>query len=168
MFDRQLIVDAKQRMGDRVGDVLLAHIALEVIDIVAKLLDLAKLFFADAAHQAMDLAAVFREVGGDFRREERAGQVGDFQRAVNTVVIRDGHELHAALPRRPIDGVRLDKALRGSDPSQNPFARAVRVLTVDVQIDLGWHASLQAGTLFRQRRRRQQRFVRCPPCVTPS
>ena len=125
-------------MRHRAENVLGQKILPQLVDVGAQLLDHAKLLFADAEHQDVHFATVFRKVGGRLVRDECARQVGDFQRAANAVVIGDGDEIHPPLPRAPVHLQRLDKALRRADAAQEPFARPVRVLAMDVKIGLRW------------------------------
>jgi hypothetical protein len=83
----------------------------------------------------VNLTAILGEVSGNFGGEKRAGEMCDFQGAGDAVMIRNRHEPHAPLPGTAVDVDRLDEALRGADASQDPFARAIGMLAVDVKID---------------------------------
>ncbi len=137
VLNRQLIVDAKQRVGHRVDDVLAEHVVAKVVNVLADFLDRAELFLADPADQAVDFAAILGKVGRDLGRQEGAGQMGDLQRAVDAVVVRNRDELHPPLPRPAVDFQRLDEAFGRTDPPQNPLAGPIGMLAVDVQIDAG-------------------------------
>ena len=96
-------VDAEKHVGHRTDDILAHQVFLQAINIRPKFLDHAELLFVDAGDEDMDLAAILREIGRDFIGEERAGKVGDLQRAADAVVVGDGHEVHPLLPRVAID-----------------------------------------------------------------
>ena len=55
------------------------------------------------------------EVRGQLLRDERAGQVGDRERAVDRVVVGDRHEVHAAALGELVDLVRRSRALGESE-----------------------------------------------------
>ena len=139
-------------MGHRADDVLAHQVFLQAVDVGPQFLDHAELLFVDAADEDVDLAAVFGEVGRDFIGEERAGQVGDLQRAANAVVVGDGHEVHPLLPRVAIDFLGFDERFRGAHAAEEPFAGAIGILAVNVEIALrdacimhGWNPSWKSS-----------------------
>ena len=99
----------------------------------------------DAERQAVDLAAVLGEGGGHLFGEEGARQVGDLQGAGDLVVVADGDETHAAAAAEPVEVARLGEALRRAELAEDPFAGAVGVAAVDVQVGAGVHRHLAVG-----------------------
>ena len=134
LVDGQPAVDAEQHVGHRTDDILAHQVFLQAVDIGPQFLDHAELLFVDAGDEDVDLAAVLREVGRDFIGEERAGKVGDLQRAANAVVVGDGHEVHPLLPRVAIDFLGFDKRFRSAHAAEEPFAGAIGILAVNVEI----------------------------------
>jgi len=66
-------------------------------------LHLPVLLRVDVVDQHMDFAAVLGKIGGHLLADEGPGQVGDFQTAVDGVVVGDGHPIHASLPGNLIE-----------------------------------------------------------------
>jgi hypothetical protein len=93
------------------------------------------LLFVDPQHEEMDLAAILREIGSDLVRDEHPGEVCDLESTVDAVVVGDRHEVHPGGFRPPVDLERLHERLRRSDAAQQPLARAIGVLAVDVDVD---------------------------------
>jgi hypothetical protein len=86
------------------------------------------------------LAAVFGEVGGDFGADEGVREGGDFEAALDGVVVCDGYGVHAAPASEvvEIDGAGI--ALGTAEFLQNPVGRTAGEGRMNVQIDL--HAKL--------------------------
>ena len=112
-------------MRHRAENVLGHQILPQLVDVGTQLLNPAKLVFIHTEYQNVHFATVFGKIGGRLVRDERAGQVGNLQRAIDAVVIRDGDKIHPPLPRRFVNLERLDKALGGADAAQKPFAGPV-------------------------------------------
>ena len=136
LVDRQPPVDAKEHVGHGTDDVFAHQVFLEAINVRPQFLDHAELLFVDARDEHVDLGAVFGEVGRDFVGDERARQMGDLQRALDTVVVGDGDEVHARLPGVAVDVERFDERFRRADAAEKPFAGPVRVFAMDVKIAL--------------------------------
>lgn len=65
----------------------------------------------------MDLAAVFRKVGGNFIADESVRQVDNLQRSLDAIMVGDSDELHATTSGDLVDFPRLRVTLRSSNPS---------------------------------------------------
>ena len=72
VVNRQPTVDAVERVRHRTDHVLLDNILVQLVNIRPQFLDHAKLLFADARGQNVDLAAVFREIRCHLAGEEHA------------------------------------------------------------------------------------------------
>jgi hypothetical protein len=137
----QPVVHREQRVSHRVQDVVCLEVIAQFIDALAYLLKLLELRFRDAEHQAVDLAAVLREVRGQFRGQKGVGQVRDGEGALDRVVVGDGHVLHAPFPGPCVDDLRFHKTLGGTDAPQDPLARTIRELAVNMQISSCLHTA---------------------------
>ena len=72
-----------------------------------------------------------------FSRSWSIGQVGDLERALDAVVVRDGDEVHALDLAPAVDIERLGEAFRRADTTQEPFGGAIGVFGVDVKVGFG-------------------------------
>jgi hypothetical protein len=93
----QAIVDGPEGMGQDVGNMIFLQILRQVKDIFPGLLQVLMLFLINIVNQDVGLAAILREIGGHFLADKGVGEAGDFQAAVNDVVVRDGYQGHASL-----------------------------------------------------------------------
>jgi len=97
--------------------------------------------------QDVELATVFRAVGGDFLAEK--GVVGvpglDFNRALDRVVVGDRHEVHAARLGGLVELFRIGETLRCADTTEDPFRRFVGIARVNMHVGLGFHRLNSAG-----------------------
>ena len=117
-------------------NLLLVQVARQVVDVRAELLDLPVLGLGDIQGQDMHLAPVVRKVGGDLLADEDVRQMGDFQGAVDGVVIRDGHMAHAPALGDLIELQRFGEAFRAADLLQYPLAGPFGVFGVNMNVDL--------------------------------
>ena len=85
MVRRQAIIDGVKGMGDDGEYLFLPEIGGQVVNARSTLLNLPMLGFGDVQGQHMKLAAVFREIGGDFLADEGSRQMGDLQRTPDAV-----------------------------------------------------------------------------------
>jgi hypothetical protein len=93
--------------------------------------------FVDAKSEHMHFAAVLREIGGDFFADERARQMGDFQSAVDGVVIGESDQVHPPFPGDLIDKQRLGKTFRTINFLQNPLGWSFGMFRMNVKV--GFH-----------------------------
>lgn len=114
----------------------------QFMDILAQFQDRPELGFGDVQHHHMNLAAVFRKMGGDLGADEDSRQVADFQGAIDGVMVADGDEVHAAIAGGAIQVVGRGVAFRDIELAHGPVGRFVGVAGMDVQIGFVW---LHAG-----------------------
>ena len=136
MLDGQPVVYRIQRMGDDVENRFLMKIGGQFVDVVTDFLDFPVLGLGDIQGQNMQLAAVFREIAGDLLADKSTRQVGDFEGAVDTVVIADGHMRHPPSSGDVVDLQRFGKTLGAADFFEDPLRRSFGVLGMDMKIDL--------------------------------
>jgi hypothetical protein len=133
----QPVVHAKERVRDRVENVLVVKQLPEVVNILAGLLKVAEPFFRDADDQTVDLTAVLGKIGRHLGGKKGAGILGDLQRAPDAVVVRDGDEIHARVAAGLVDLRRAHVTFRRADPAQKPFARPIGIPAVNVKVGSG-------------------------------
>ncbi len=132
--DRQPVVDPEERVGEGVREPSFPEPGDQRGEVPAQRLDLPMVGLVDAPDQDVDRRAILEKLCRHFARNEDAGQVGDLERAVDRVVVGEGHEVHPPVARDPVDVVGLGEALRRADPLEVPLAGAVGALAVDVQV----------------------------------
>jgi hypothetical protein len=135
VFDGEAVVDGPERMGEAVAEVISPEIGHQVMDIMPGLLDVPVLGFIEVINQDMGLAAILGEIGGDLFTEKGVGQAGDFETAVNVVVVGDGDPGHAPLFGDAVEGPGLGIAFLAAQFLENPLGRTRRVPGMDMQVD---------------------------------
>ena len=146
----QLVVLGIKWMGQEVGDLLLAEIVNQFVDILPERHDFPELSFSDVEHHHMHLATILREVSGDLGTEEGKRQMGYFPGAVDGVVVRDGDKIHPPGPGNVIESLGRGIALRAVELAQRPVGRLVGMAGMDVQIGAqSWHVLLYSSSMLR-------------------
>src|SRR5438105_4979764 len=93
----ELSVNAVERMGDGVRDLLGLKTSLQLKDIVANPHDIVVLCFGNVPNKNMNLARVLREIRCNLLADERVGQVLDGKATIDRVMIGDRDKVHALL-----------------------------------------------------------------------
>ena len=132
MGDGETIIDAVKGMRKDVEDTGLDEIVHQFVNVLADLLDVPVLGFVDIQRQDVNLAAVLGEIGRDFFADESVRQMGDFQRAFDAVVVRDGDKRHAPCFSDLINLVRFGETFGATQFLKNPLGRAGGEFRMDV------------------------------------
>jgi hypothetical protein len=122
-------------MGNNMDNFRIDEIINQFIDVLPYLLYVFMLGFRDIQGEDVDLAMVFGKIGRNFFADECSGKVGDFQCAVDTVVIAYSDQIHTANPGNTVDVERFSETLGTSDLLKNPLRWAFRKLGMHVQVD---------------------------------
>jgi hypothetical protein len=131
---RELPAHVEQGVREVVGDRRLAQDSDEVVDVLTRRVRRCERRFVDAQCDHVDAYPVFREPAVQLGTEERAGQVGDRQRAREGVVIGDRDEVHAARTLRVVELQGVGERLRAPKRADPRVARCVGVPGVDVKV----------------------------------
>ena len=131
---RELAAHVEERVREVVGDPRLAQDGDEVVDVLARRVRRRERRLVDAQRHHVDAHPVFREPAVQLGAEERAGQVGDRQRAREGVVVGDRDEVHAARPLGVVELQRVGERLRAPERADPRVARGVGVPGVDVKV----------------------------------
>jgi len=131
----QHAVLAIQRMRHRVRDPILPHVPRHRVDIVCGSLQRIMIDRRDAPDQQMNLAAVLREIAGQFLPDQHVRHSRKLRHSGNRIVIRDGHEIHPPLLGLGVDFPRFAVAFRTPDRLQHRLVRLGAGAAVAVKID---------------------------------
>jgi hypothetical protein len=106
-----------------VDDRIPVEIFHEVEDILPDPRNLPVLTLGDIECQDMKLAPVIGKIGGDLLTDKGVLQVCDLEGSLNTVMVRDGYEIHAPVLGDPVKVEGLGVALGAADLSEKPLRR---------------------------------------------
>ena len=84
----------------------LLQVRQQLPHVVPKALHLPVLLEGQSQHTEMHANAVVGKAAGDFAADDHVRPIGDRQRAVDTVVVGDGHEIHASRLGPPVHAFR--------------------------------------------------------------
>ena len=127
-------IQAVKGMGDSVREVLSEEVGLKVVNTLAGLLDLAVLSLVEAPYEHMDAAVVLGKNRGDLLAEDHIRHMGDFETAVDGVLVRERDEPHARRAQHSVEFQRIRGARRKIQSPQNPVRRARAMARVDVKV----------------------------------
>jgi hypothetical protein len=133
----EAFVEAVEWVRDGVDDLRGGEVTLEVEDVLAQGVDFAVLQLGDAPDEDVGLAAIFRKTGADLFADEDAGEVGDFEAALDAVVIGDGDQVHAAIAQLLVKRAGFRTAIREADAAEEPLGRPAAV--AGVKMEVGFH-----------------------------
>ena len=136
-----------QRMGERVHEAAFAQEVDELVDRRAIALKVTVVLLAQVPDEHVQRNVVLGEPGRDLDRQERAGPVGDAQRALDRVVVRDRDEGHAAPETRLVQQLRRRVRLAEPRPPERVVPAVGRADGMNVQITGGNACSSRAPSL---------------------
>ena len=137
MADRELLVELIKRVRNRMHQFFPGEVGLQIEDIFPQSGDFAVLCLGQIPHQNVHPAAVCGKIGGDLLAQKDAGQVGDFQRAIDGVVVGERDDIHAALAQQIVKRTGLRVAVGEIESPEQPIGRAVA--EAGVQVEVGLH-----------------------------
>lgn len=122
-------------MVDRREDALLAQVRKQLGHVVAEPLDLGVLRLGDAQYTEMHAHRIVREDAGDLGANDDVRTVGDRERAIDPVMVRDRDEVHPPRLRAAIDSFGGVVGLL-QEPIERTDRRAARVDGMNVRVQL--------------------------------
>ena len=101
-----------ERVRERAGDLLLAQVLGDLLDVAGVRLQPLVVAGRDPEAEDVHRLRLAGEARGQLLGDEHVGAVGDLQRAVDRVVVGDGHEVHPAALGQRVDLLGRRGALR--------------------------------------------------------
>ena len=137
MLDRKTLVHRPERMRHGMRDVLGFEVTRELVDVATYTLDLHMLFLGDTPREKVHFDVILRKESGDFLADEGTRLIGDFQTALDRVVVGEGDKIKSFVPQRPVDCFRLRAARRKIHLAQQPVRGARTVTRMKMEIGAG-------------------------------
>ena len=130
----KLAVDAVERVRHRMADGRFLEIALQIENVLAQSDDLGMLRFGNAPDEEMKFARIEREIRSNFLADKCMPVPCYLEAAVDRVVVRDRHEIHPALAKKPIEVPRVSIAIGKIEPPKEPFFRPRATAGMNMEI----------------------------------
>src|SRR5208337_3227056 len=121
MREREFFVYRIQRVREGVNNSGFSEILNEVVDVFPDLLYVCMDLLVDVVGKHMRLAAILGEVGGYLFTDEGAGQMCNFERPGDRVVVCDGNNIHTLVPGYSVERLRFGEALRAAKLLEYPL-----------------------------------------------
>jgi hypothetical protein len=152
MFITQLAVHGKGGVGHGVAQSARGQVAAQLVDVGPGSIDLLQLPRGEPVDQQVDLAAVFREIGGCFHAGDYARRITflEQQSAVQPLVIRDGDQLHALLSGFGEDHLGIRVGFPRAEGLQDPLRGPLGIDRVHMQIRSNAHSAILAHRAVRE------------------
>ncbi len=131
-------------VGDGVGDVLALEEGLEFVEVAAALEQRVVLPLGDAPDEQFHGNVVLWKMSGDLLGEKDSGQSGQWEEALEGVVVGEREESEAAMLEGVVEGARIGVAFGDAKFAQEPFFGSLAEFGMDMQINAG-HVAQSSG-----------------------
>ena len=124
-------------MRDGMGQICAGKIRLQIKNVLSQTCDFVVLSLREIPDEKMNFTAIPWKISGHFLAQKDAGQRGDFQHAVERVVIGERDEIHPAPAQPFVEGARLRIAVGEVESPEEPIGRTVA--KTGMQVEVGLH-----------------------------